>query len=150
MKGGLFFAIGAIQYRFGVVDIRQFGQLHKKMPFTCFTLVIGALAMVGIPPMGGFFSKWYLLLGASEKHNYIYILVLIISSLLNAIYFLRVLEKIFISPDACLEEKTEFAKTPASIAVPVILFGIGMIAMGICNGWIVNQIIMPTIQGVIL
>ena len=151
MKGGLFFAIGAIQYRFGIVDIRQFGQLHKKMPLTCFTIVIGALSMVGIPPTGGFFSKWYLMLGANEKHYYVYILVLIFSSLLNAIYFLRVLEKIFISPAAALTEKGNIPKKlelSLTMLLPVLLFGIGMIAMGVSNGSLVDFIIKQTLQGV--
>lgn len=151
MKGGLFFAIGAIQYRFGIVDIRQFGQLHKKMPLTCFTLVIGALAMVGIPPTGGFFSKWYLMLGANEQHQYVYMIVLIISSLLNAIYFLRVLEKIFISPATELTDhrrKQGRLEVPPTMLVPVVIFGIGMIAMGVFNGQIV-QIIKTTLQGVL-
>ncbi|MCR5665507.1 MAG: hypothetical protein K6G01_01640 [Eubacterium sp.] len=152
MKGGLFFAIGGIQYRYGIVNINQFGQLHKKMPWTCFTIVVGAMAMVGIPPTGGFFSKWYLMLGAMDKGYYIYIAVLIVSSLMNAIYFLRVVEKIFISPEARIHEVGEHpkhAELPLPILIPIILFGIGMIAMGIYNGSIVDHVVLPVLKGVL-
>ncbi|MCU6763137.1 Multiple resistance and pH homeostasis protein D [uncultured Roseburia sp.] len=152
MKGGLFLIIGAIQYRFGIVDIRHFGQLHKKMPVTCFSLVIASLAMVGIPPAGGFFSKWYLLTGAMDRQLYIYMFVLIASSLLNAVYFLRVLEKIFISPaSAELSEKGKVPKhleLPLTMLIPLLIFGIGNIAMGILNSGITSNLILPTLQGV--
>lgn len=161
MKGGLFFAIGAIQYRFGIVNINQFGQLHKKMPFTCFTITMGALAMVGIPPTGGFFSKWYLMMGAMDKHLYIYMAVLVLSSLLNAIYFLRVLEKIFIAPEARLADrfdkeakrdgaaaKKHFLEVPAVMLVPIVVFGIGIVAMGIFNSQIVEFVAQTALKGV--
>lgn len=152
MKGGLFFIIGAIQYRFGIVNVRQFGQLHKKMPLTCFALVMASLSMIGIPPAGGFFSKWYLMLGAMEKQLYLYVIVLIASTLLNAFYFLRVLEKIFISPAASLEEKApvrKHAELPLSMLIPILIFGVGVIAMGFLNSTIVTHIIQPTLQGVL-
>lgn len=153
MKGGLFFAIGGIQYRFGIVDIRQFGQLHKKMPLTCFTIVVAAMSMIGIPPTGGFFSKWYLLLGAAQKHMYIFIAVLVVSSLLNAIYFLRLLEKIFINkPAKGLEDKAPVPKhleLPLSLLLPILLFGVLTIVIGFLNSGIVQDIILTTLQGVI-
>ena len=154
MKGGLFLIIGAIQYRYGIVDYRQFGQLHKKMPFTCFAMVVAALSMVGIPPTGGFFSKWYLLLGALDAHMYPYIAVLIVSSLLNAFYFLRVLERIFISPasPATAEDKGEIPKRlelPLSMLIPILVFAVGIIAMGFLNSHIVENVIQISLQGVI-
>ncbi len=152
MKGGLFFAIGGIQYRFGIVNINQFGQLHKKMPWTCFAIVIGTMAMVGIPPTGGFFSKWYLMLGAMDEKYYIYLAVLIISSLMNAIYFLRVVEKIFIAPPSNLVEhgkKPKHLELPLPMLVPIIVFAVGMIAMGIMNGSIVDHVVLPVLKEVL-
>ena len=58
MKGGLFFCTGAIRYKYGTVDINDFGRIYKKMPLTCGLLVVAALSMIGIPPTAGFFSKW--------------------------------------------------------------------------------------------
>ncbi|GAJ16664.1 unnamed protein product, partial [marine sediment metagenome] len=50
-----------------------------------------ALAMIGIPPTCGFFSKWYLILGALEKQQWFFVVILLVGSLLSAIYFFRVI-----------------------------------------------------------
>lgn len=144
MKGSLFMVIGGIQYRFGEVRISKLGQICKKMPFTVFTLVVAALGMIGIPPTGGFFSKWYIMQGAMESGQYIYIAVLVISSLLNAVYFFRVLENVFINPDAGLEEvnaPTGKFELPLQMLIPIIVFGVMILALGFCNGAIVDGII---------
>lgn len=144
MKGSLFMVIGGVRYRFGEVSISKLGQIGKKMPFTVFTLVIAALAMIGIPPTGGFFSKWYIMLGAMQTEQYIYVAVLVISSLLNAVYFFRVLENVFINPDPGLKElnpPTGKLELPLQMLIPIVVFGIAILALGFCNGMIVDGII---------
>jgi len=144
MKGSLFMVIGGVQYRFGEVRISKLGALNKKMPLTVFTLCVAALGMIGIPPAGGFFSKVYLMQGAVETGQYIYIAVLVISSLLNAIYFFRVMENIFINPDPGLKElnpPTGKLELPLQMLVPIVVFGIAILALGFCNGAIVDGII---------
>ena len=84
--------------------------------------------MVGLPPTAGFFSKWYLVLGALEADMWIYIVVIIVSSLLNAIYFFRVIEQAFMKKqgkeangETCLveiEEKKRRLELPATMLVP--------------------------------
>ena len=143
MKSSLFMVAGGIKYRFGEVSIEKFGKLNKYMPFTVVTLVIAALSMVGIPPTGGFFSKWYLVLGALECGQYFFIAVIVISSLLNAIYFFKVLENVFISEDAKLAEvhpKKGKLELPWQMLIPIILFGLAILALGICNGYLVDVI----------
>lgn len=97
MKSCLFFCSGAIRYRYGETAMERFGQIYRKMPLTCAAIVIAALSMVGVPPLAGFFSKWYLALGAANMGDYIFILVLVISSLLNAVYFFRLFENMFMN-----------------------------------------------------
>lgn len=144
MKGSLFMVIGGIQYRFGEVRISRLGQIGKKMPFTVFTLVVAALGMIGIPPAGGFFSKVYLMQGAVGTGQYIYVAVLVLSSLLNAIYFFRVLENVFINPDPGLKEINPPAgklELPLQMLIPIVIFGIAILALGFCNAAIVDGII---------
>lgn len=144
MKGSLFMVIGGVRYRFGEVSISKLGQIGKKMPFTVFTLVVAALAMIGIPPTGGFFSKWYIMLGAMQTEQYIYVAVLVISSLLNAVYFFRVLENVFINPDPGLKElnpPTGKLELPLQMLIPIVVFGIAILALGFCNEMIVDGII---------
>lgn len=144
MKGSLFMVIGGIQYRFGEFRISQLGQIHKKMPLTVVTLCIAALGMIGIPPTGGFFSKWYIMLGAMSTEQYIYVAVLVISSLLNAVYFFRVMENVFVNKDPQLKEINSPAgklELPLQMLIPIVVMGLGILVLGFCNASIVDGII---------
>lgn len=144
MKSSLFMVIGGIQYRFGEFRISQLGQIHKKMPLTVVTLCIAALGMIGIPPTGGFFSKWYIMLGAMTTQQYIYVAVLVISSLLNAVYFFRVMENVFVNKDPQLKEVNPPAgklELPLQMLIPIVVMGLGILVLGFCNASIVDGII---------
>ncbi len=60
------------------------------MPVTMTAFTIGALSMIGVPPTGGFVSKWYILAGAFEADNYVALLTIVLSTVLNAAYFLPI------------------------------------------------------------
>lgn len=149
MKGGLFFAMGAVVYKYGTSNMNELGQLYRKMPKTVITIVIGALSMIGIPPTAGFFSKWYLALGACQSGQYIYVAVLVVSSLLNAIYFFRLIEKIFMEKEMTAENLHPELKheLPWNLMIPVALCGIGIVLLGLMNTQLVS-ILEIAIQGV--
>ncbi|MBR3786162.1 MAG: monovalent cation/H+ antiporter subunit D family protein, partial [Firmicutes bacterium] len=149
MKGGLFFCAGAIQYKYGVTGLDNLGQLYRKMPKTVIVMVLAALSMVGIPPTAGFFSKWYLALGAVQAGDYVYVAVLVVSSLLNAVYFFRMLEHIFMDQS---DEKVEVLhETKGEVSwmhlIPIVLCGIGILALGFANTWFVS-LLAGVIEGV--
>lgn len=149
MKGGLFFCTGAIRYKYGTADIDDFGRIYKKMPLTCGLLVVASLSMIGIPPTAGFFSKWYLALGAAGQHEWIYVAVLVISSLLNAVYFFKLIEKVFIRQSAGIKErwKSEIAELPFTLILPIVVCFLAILGIGICNVRIVDVLLM-TLEGV--
>ena len=60
------------------------------MPWTMTAFTIGALSMIGVPPTGGFVSKWYILAGALHADNYVAVVTIITSTVLNAAYFLPI------------------------------------------------------------
>lgn len=95
MKSCLFSVAGGVKWKTGEYRIEKFAELSRQMPLTMGAFLLGALSMVGIPPTAGFFSKWYLILGAIEKNMWVYVAVIILSSLLNAIYFFRVIEQAY-------------------------------------------------------
>ena len=97
MKTGLFYTSGALKYKYGIHVTDDFGQVYRKMPQTSLTMIICALSMIGLPPFAGFFSKWYLALGAIQNGQWYFVAVLIVSSLLSAIYFFRIIEKLFMN-----------------------------------------------------
>jgi len=91
----LFFCAGAIFVATGKKYISQMSGLGRKMPFTFAAFFIGALGVIGLPPTGGFYSKWNLILGTLEAQQTIFMLVLLLSSFLNAFYFLPIVYKGF-------------------------------------------------------
>ncbi len=98
MKVTLFFCAGTFAETLGIHKIRDLNGVGRRMPWTAAAFTIGALGMIGIPPIAGFVSKWYLALGALEVGKDWVLWTLILSSLLNAAYFLPPLYRIWFLP----------------------------------------------------
>jgi multicomponent Na+:H+ antiporter subunit D len=99
----LFFCAGAIMVASHKTEISQMRGLGRKMPITFACFLIGSLSIIGLPPFGGMWSKWYLALGAAETHQVVFVAVLMISSLLNVAYLVPIVVRGFFSasePDA--------------------------------------------------
>jgi multicomponent K+:H+ antiporter subunit A len=88
MKITMFFCAGLLAETHHIYKVSELNGIAKKMPITMTAFTIAILGMIGIPPIAGFVSKWYLGVGAIEAGNSWVILVLAGSSVLNAIYFL--------------------------------------------------------------
>ena len=95
MKITLFFCAGNLAETLGVHKISQMTGMGRRMPWTMAAFSIAALGMIGVPPLAGFFSKWYLGWGAIEADRPWVLAVLGISTLLNAAYFLPVLYRVW-------------------------------------------------------
>jgi multicomponent Na+:H+ antiporter subunit D len=91
----LFFCAGAIFAMTGKKDIRDMGGLGLQIPWVFAAFGLAALSMIGVPPVGGFVSKWYLALGTLEIHNRILLAGVLLSSLLNAVYFIEIIVRAF-------------------------------------------------------
>lgn len=102
---------------------------------------VAAISMVGLPPLAGFFSKWYLALGTIDNENWLFLAVILISSLLNAVYFFRILEKVYMmNPKKDQKEAAEAKKNeaPASMLIPTSVLAIALIVIGFANAAIVG------------
>ena len=94
MKITLFLTAGNYAETLGIHKVSEMNGVGRRMPMTTLAFSIAALGMIGVPPVAGFVSKWYLGLGAVEAGMAAWVMpVLIISSLLNAAYFLPVLQR---------------------------------------------------------
>ena len=91
----LFFCAGAIYTVTHKTEISDMDGLGRLMPFTYGAFLIGALSVIGLPPMGGSWSKWYLMLGAADAGQLVIIGVLMLSSLLNVAYLLPIVGRGF-------------------------------------------------------
>ncbi|MFT4937782.1 MAG: multicomponent K+:H+ antiporter subunit A [Paraglaciecola sp.] len=95
MKITLFFCAGSLAETLGIHKVSQMDGAGKRMPLTMAAFTIAALGMIGVPPIAGFVSKWYLGVGALEAQAYWVLGVLAMSSILNAAYFLPVINAIW-------------------------------------------------------
>lgn len=87
----LFFAAGAIYTAAKKTEVHQLHGIGRRMPWTMTAFTIGALSMIGVPPTGGFVSKWFILAGAFEAENYMALGTIVLSTVLNAAYFLPII-----------------------------------------------------------
>lgn len=127
----LFFCAGAIYVATGKKYISQMSGLGKKMPFTFAALFIGALGVIGLPPTGGFYSKWNLILGTLEAQQTIFMVVLLVSSFLNAFYFLPIVYKGFFGKSEDEDENTPVKIKEANLClvIPLMMTAIISIAL---------------------
>jgi len=91
----LFFTAGAIYTASKKTELPQLHGIARRMPWTMTAFTIGALSMIGVPPTAGFVSKWYIFGGAWELENYYVVIVLMVSTALNAAYFLPIIFNAF-------------------------------------------------------
>lgn len=97
MKITLFFCAGNFAEKHHVHRISEMDGIGRRMPWTTLAFTLAGLGMIGVPPMAGFISKWYLASGFIEVEQPWMILVLVASSVLNAAYFLPVLYRAWFS-----------------------------------------------------
>ena len=98
MKGGLFLVVGCIVYRTHSASISDMRGLGRSMPFTMAAFLIASLSIIGLPPFGGLWSKWYLALGTLDAGQYALLAVLLISALLNIAYLIPIPLRAFFYP----------------------------------------------------
>ena len=97
----LFFCAGAIFVASHKKNVSEMDGLGRTMPFTMTAFFFGSMSIIGLPPTGGAWSKWYLALGAVEGHHAIFVAVLMISSLLSIAYLMPVVGRaFFFAPNA--------------------------------------------------
>ena len=117
----LFMCAGAIFVATGKKNISQMTGIGKRMPWTMAAFLVGSLSVIGLPPAGGFISKWYLVLGCLQAGSIGLLVVLLVSSLLNAAYFLPIVYRAYFKPpteEAWLQGRDE---GPACAWVPPLI-----------------------------
>jgi len=92
IKGALFMAMGCVYYRIGTVRIDAMAGIGRHMPWTMAAFVAAGASLVGVPLTAGFISKWYLVLAALERGWWPVAVVIVVASLLAALYLWRVVD----------------------------------------------------------
>ena len=147
----VFLAAGNIFYKIRGLHISDLQGLFKKMPWTMGGLVMGAMAIIGVPPTCGFFSKWYLIRAGLEAGHYGYVGALIFASLISVVIFFRIFEVAFFEPfpdnhggghhGAGHGHAVAMEEAPASMVAPLILVALGLVFLGLITSQLVTQVI---------
>lgn len=139
MKSTLFLAAGAIIWKTGLRNINDLHGIGKKMPLTMGAFTLAALAMIGIPPLNGFLSKLNLGLGALEAGAPVYLFVLLVSSLLNGLYYLPIIIAAFFGdvhpPDGIdAAEPEKMSEATKGMVIPLCLLALFCLVFGLMPG----------------
>ena len=147
-KSLLFLTAGAAQRATGTRDLNQMGGLGKRMPLTATCSVFGSMAISGVPPFNGFFSKAIIVIAAVSAGmatgNPIYVifaLIAVLMSVLTLSYFLKLQRKAFFGL-----LKDEFAKVKevgVAMALPMVALAVLCLAMGISFPWLYASLLRP-------
>ena len=104
-KAGLFLCAGIVEHTYHTKDIRELGGLYKTMPVTAVSFALCAFSVMGIPPFGGFFSKYMVVTGAADAGHPWIALVFLLGAVLTIVYLLRAFTTVFLG-----EPKRELKK----------------------------------------
>ena len=139
----LFFAAGSIMVASNKTLVSQLDGIGRRMPWTMGAFFIGALSMIGLPPTAGFVSKWYILTGAFDAGQMAAVAVIVLSTLLNAGYFLPIVYAAFFRKDPTAKAlaagakgkgkkhapRVEHGEAPVFIVIALIITAAGTVAL---------------------
>lgn len=143
MKITLFFCAGNLAETLGLRRVSEMNGAAQRMPLTMAAFSLGAFGMIGVPPLAGFVTKWYLGLGSLEVDEGWVLPVLAASTLLNAAYFLPILHAAYFKapPNTGAEEASRgrFEAT-LSLLIPTLVTGVISLGAGLFAGTVVSPL----------
>jgi len=142
----LFFCAGSLYCVAHKTEVSQLSGIGKKMPWTMAAFFIGSLSMIGVPPAAGFNSKFYLAIGSIEAHQIPILIGLLVSTVLNAAYFLPITYKAFFEKDEASnlshhgghDQHHEEIKENPMIAIPLVLTATISLLIGVYPNYFLN------------
>jgi multicomponent Na+:H+ antiporter subunit D len=149
MKACLFLVSANLEARGRGLNMDRFdATLRRDLPVSSACFALAALSMIGLPPTAGFFSKWYLLLGSYQGGHWIYIVVILASSLLNAVYFFRIIERMYLGGR---DEPASRESDPGLLLLtaPALFLALALLGLGLGNVFLVTHLIRPMLPTVL-
>ncbi len=141
-KALLFLGAGSVIHAVHSNDVADMGGLRKKMPLTHATFLIATIAIAGVPPLAGFFSKDEILGAALDgEHPLIFGVGLFVAAL-TAFYMFRVYILTFLGGHKS-DGAAKAHESPPIMTIPLVVLGV----MSVCGGWIaVSQFVLPGVE----
>ena len=146
MQATLFCLAGTASFYYQARDLEHLLRLRGQTPWIPAALIIVALSMIGIPPTGGFFGKWYIVLGAIEAGNWLAVAAVIGATLLTLGYFLKIIEKMFLETGTAVSPTSVGRRDPP----PAVRWSLGVlsasiIALGLFSDRVIATILVSAI-----
>jgi len=139
MQAALFFIAGVAFYQYGVRTIDDLGRVGKQAPWLTGSLIVVALGMIGLPPTGGFFGKWNIILGALEASNYVSVAAVLLATLLTLAYFVKLFESIFRQTSTGFD--LQFGEFPLSFKMTLGVTSAAIMLLGLFSSPIVQLLL---------
>ena len=139
MQAALFFLAGVAFCHYGVRTIDDLGRVGKQAPWLTGSLIVVGLGMIGLPPTGGFFGKWNIILGALEADNYVSVAAVLLSTLLTLAYFVKLFEGIFRQTSTGLD--LQFGEFPLSFKMTLGVTSAAIMLLGLFSSPIVQLLL---------
>lgn len=164
----LFFCAGAIYVAAHKKNVSEMRGLGRQMPFTFAAFLLASISIIGLPPGGGAWSKWFLAVGTVEMHQYALTAALMISSLLNIAYLIPIPIRGFMAPDPSTGPNLEpthgdehldedhdhhnavtdgIHEAPMMCVVPLCITAVGSTALFFVAQWIYEVLLPITLKG---
>ena len=127
----LFFCAGAVLVTAHKTEVSELGGLGRRMPVTMGAFVVASLCIIGLPPLGGAWSKWYLVTGAVDAGEWVLLGVLLVSSLLSVAYLLTVPLRAFSSAagEGSDGSASQIHEAPMPCLVAIVVTASGCLAL---------------------
>lgn len=148
MMACLFLVAGLIVNKTDGHRIADFKGIFRTMPITAFIFTIGALSVIGVPPTCGFFSKWYLLLGGIQAHQWGFVAALLVCTLINVALFFRIVDKgLYVHAQKNMPnykkspDNPHAGEAPLTMLLPALVLAMAILLIGIFNQVILGKLI---------
>lgn len=154
IKGGLFIALGAFWYRFGITRISDMRGLSKTMPWTMGAFTISALSLIGVPFTAGFVSKYNLASAAADKGWWWAVGVIVVTSVLAIVYIGNMLRMAYFeNPHEIDGVAVARNEAPLMMLIPMWVLALLSIGIGINADFVTDMamgaanVLLPTVAG---
>jgi multicomponent Na+:H+ antiporter subunit D len=125
----LFFCAGAFYVAAHKTEVSEMRGIGRSMPVTTFAFFIGSLSVIGLPPLGGTWSKWFLMLGAAEAHQVVALGALMLSTLLNIAYLMPLVVRGFFRAPEPTGTPVVFKEAPLLCVIPLCITATACVAL---------------------
>lgn len=125
-----FLAAGSIIHMLGTRDMAEMGGLRKRMPLTFVAFLFSTLALAGVPPFVGFWSKDLIITELSLANLNIQVILVVVVSMLTSFYMFRALFKVFFGPESKMAQEKQLHEAPMIMTVPLMILSACVLVLG--------------------